>query len=80
VFNSCNEIYNPNEYLKRLEKRIGKPRYSRRKRQMKKNIKKWKKTNAYLCAILIQPLRRSIGYSDLMKQALTISEMENEET
>lgn len=49
----------------RLKKELGNPRYSRRKRQMKKNRKNWRKKagfRAFLLAAIVRPLRNLMGF------------------
>lgn len=49
----------------RLKKEAGRPRYSRRKRQAKKNAKKWREklsARLFLTATLVRPLRSPMGF------------------
>jgi len=49
----------------RLKKELGNPRYSRRKRQRKKNAKKWRAKagfRAFLLCSLARPLRNPMGF------------------
>lgn len=48
-----------------LKREVGRPRYSRRKRQAKKNLKKWRESQGFktfLLAALARPLRNPMGY------------------
>lgn len=52
-------------HLERLRKEMGKPRFSRKKRQSKKNHKKWRKTqeaNAFLTAAMVHPIRCPMSF------------------
>ena len=58
--------YDPTKRMRaEAEKKAGKPRYSRRKRQMKKNVKRWRQSkqfDALLLACLVTPLRNPMGF------------------
>jgi len=48
-----------------LEQKAGKPRHANKKRQIKKNYKKWKQSDkytSYLCSIMVRPLRNPQGF------------------
>ena len=49
----------------RLKKEMGQPRYSRRKRQAKKNCKRWRQKagfRAFMLLALARPLRNPMGF------------------
>jgi hypothetical protein len=49
----------------RLKKELGNPRYSRRKRQAKKNCKKWRQKagfKAFMCVVMVRPLRAPMSF------------------
>jgi len=51
--------------FEKLQKEMGKPRYSRRKRQAKKNHRKWRESQGskmFLAAALARPLRNPMGF------------------
>lgn len=61
---NCNGVihkYEPNRpEFERLKKQVGRPRYSRRKRQAKKNVETWRRKvmeSLFLAASLVYPLR-----------------------
>jgi len=50
--------------IEKLRKELGRPRYSRKKRQIKKNHKKWLEKNKSILFlnILVSPLRSQMGF------------------